>query len=251
MTTILLESEWEAHDIKEWCKSRDIYYNEISQESISLMTIYDFLKYIPFCNTTIIQKYLKSINHPIQDTYPSNFNALYHRNIRTMSYYQIKENNDFPYFIKPVGNSKDIDGSVISSKNDLDDLFANIDDIDHLYYISNVVIFVVEYRLFVGDNKVYAKGYQKGKKMSIHNQFIDDVIDKTNGIFYVIDVGFIKELNKWAIVEVNPTFSLDDYGIDIDAYMSYCINAWKSNYDKTLMPNVNNSDCPPIKFHSF
>jgi hypothetical protein len=234
--TIYLEKEWEALDIIEYCSKKDIKCIELSAEQLSEMDSSQFCKYPSFCNTTIVQKHLLNMNKTIIDTYPDILKSFYKRNISKYSADKITNgslNLCYPYFIKSVGNTKELDGTIINAPQDLDILFSqslNREQYnDTLYYVSNYVIFISEYRLLIGNNTIYGVGHQKDKKIDIDNKFIDDILKTVlPNDFMCIDVGFIKNQNEWAIVEVNPPFSLDDYGIDIDSYMQFCIDSHDS-----------------------
>jgi len=91
------------------------------------------------------------------------------------------------------------------------------------------VDFKVEYRLFIGNHQLYGIGFQKGdKNISNYNDFIKQILEISDG-FYAIDIGYD---NDWSIVEINPPFSLDDYGISMHNYVRYAIDFYKKSIEE-------------------
>jgi len=228
---INLEAEWEAYDIISYCKTNNIICNVMQSCELDKIDNIDFMQSVPFCNTTIVQKNLMANKLEIIDTYSPIFNELYGRDIKKMSFGELVWHNEFPYFLKLVGNSKEIDGTIIESAHDLNILLNNIPELDSKsFYVSNVVSFNAEYRLFIGNSTLYGMRRQKGFYKEHINKdskdFITQIINKSNNIYCIVDIGFNYGTDEWQIVEVNPPFSVDDYGLDINIYMIYCINAW-------------------------
>jgi len=173
-----------------------------------------------------VQYHLTNLGKTITDTYSKEFELLFHRKIEIMTKTDLEKYMHFPYFMKPVGNTKEFDGQIIKSIEELNELLRDQNN-NSQYYVCDVITFVSEYRLFVGNNKIYGVGKIKGKTMHIPELFSENILTCSNNKFYVVDVGFVEEFNDWAVVEINPSFSLDDYGINILTYMQYCIDAWK------------------------
>ena len=232
-TKYLIEEEWEADDIVQFCANHQIPYQVLTQKEIMMMDTNDFFAGPFFCSTHIIQAKLKekNLNHLIPDTYPSLFNQFYKRSI-TKCVYENLYMYEYPYFIKSAGNDKLIDGTVVNNAEDLANLWIDNQVLPYSnleLYISDVVKFNVEYRLFIGNNQVYAIGYQKGDrsiKLNSGRDFVDELLKVCKKDFYCIDVGYIGSMNEWAIVEVNPPFALDDYDILIDDYIQYNVDFW-------------------------
>jgi hypothetical protein len=98
---------------------------------------------------------------------------------------------------------------------------------DLLVYYSELVNFAVEYRLLIGNNKLYGQGFQKGNKLiNLDLNFINDLIKLSHQEFFCIDIGYIIDKKEWAVVEINPPFALDDYGIKLNDYMDYFFDFW-------------------------
>ena len=129
-------------------------------------------------------------------------------------------------FIKPSLNNKSFDGQIYYD----DDRFVGpLPDKNDEIYVCEKITFLCEYRLLVGHNKIYGFGFMQGlypdiKLESILN-FVNDVVSKTDNRYLCIDIGYIKEIKKWSIVELNPPFSLDDYNIPLKDYINFCIDS--------------------------
>ena len=52
-------------------------------------------------------------------------------------------------------------------------------------------------------------------------KFTNNLIKECGSDFFAIDIGYVKDKQKWCIVEINPCFSLDDFGVDIKSYMMF------------------------------
>lgn len=229
---IRLESEWEADDIIEFCQRNDIECDVVLREELFEMSSTEFLTRPFFCNSIVVQKHLNAVglSYLIPDTYEEKFRHLFKRKITKCSFGELKAQS-FPYFIKPVGNDKIFDGTVVKCAQDLDELweFHNVGYPDKLeYYVSEVVEFSSEYRLFIGNGKVYARGHQSGGYLSMSGGILclleNEILQIAKNDFYAVDIGYTLDLNRWSIVEINPPFSLDDFGIDLALYMQYCVD---------------------------
>ena len=237
---ILLEDEWDAEDIIEYCNQNSIGCKILPQREIFSIDPFEFFKHPFFCSTHIIQKNLKEIglSELIPDTYDNIFNNLFKRTINKI-FYKDLDKYQYPYFIKSTGNGKQIDGTIVTNECDLGDIWMvnQIEPTPDLeLYISDIVKFDVEYRLLVGNHKVYGIGYQKGdNSIKIDNNFIEELLNVSNNKFYCIDVGYLNSMGQWAIVEVNPPFALDNFDIPIENYMLYCIDFWKINFITTKL----------------
>lgn len=228
----LIEEEWEAHDIISYCENNDLKYRVLPKKEIIELEPKEFFKGPFFCATQIVQHNLKKIKlgETIPDTYSPIFNKFYGRKISKYSYGEL-DKIPFLFFIKSAGNDKLIDGTIVRTKSDLDELWMtnNINPSNLEFYISEVVEFVVEYRLLIGNGKIYGTGFQKGNpKIKPDKKFIDEIIKTSENKFYCTDIGYEPNRNEWLVVEINPPFALDDYDIPITNYITYAIDFWKS-----------------------
>ena len=242
---IILEAEWEAEDIVNYCRQNQIECCVMNQTDIFEMQPTEFFQQPVFCNTLIMQKNLKSVHKEnlIPDTYDLEFKHLFKRVINMVTFKDLAKYR-YPYFIKSIGNSKLVDGTVIKNSDDLADVWV-VNQVfpkpDLLLYLTEVVKFDVEYRLLVGNSRIYGIGHQKGSKsitISSDHPFIKDILTTAGMRFLCIDIGYISECKdckdseckEWAIVEINPPFSLDDFDIPVQIYVQYGLDFWINNH---------------------
>jgi hypothetical protein len=228
---IIIQNTWIGEDdvkiLFEHIKSNYEYCIMTKEEiySITDMSSIDVM----FADTTVIQKIMKT---EIFDCYPSCFNELYKRKI------EIKEVKDlshsFPYFVKPCSNDKKFDGFVFERPSDIEYIKKCVDNESYVVYVCDKVTFVREFRIFLSHDKVYGiQEYtefissQSNSNIKPPEKIINQIIKLNSLGFCVVDIGLTHE-NEWIIVEVNPPFSISSYDFDIDIYVKYCINAWKS-----------------------
>lgn len=233
MVKFLVEDEWEADDIISHCKDHGYEYKVLSQDEIRHLSVEEFLEYVPFCSTLVVQSKLKEkgLDHLIPDTYTAIFEDLYGRKITHITYKDLGSVS-FPYFIKSAGNDKIIDGTVVTNKDELDDVWTNVSRINDVnpgpdmeLYICDPISFMSEHRLLIGKSTIYGRGFQRGNSDIIPTlDIIENIIRLAKEKFYCVDVGY--DGSKWIIVEVNPPFSLDDFGIELDKYIQYAVDFW-------------------------
>ena len=151
-----------------------------------------------------------------------------------------------PYFVKPVINNKRFTGFVINNDNDNYSIYrlacydtGNDMESSMDIYVCDPVNFVNEYRLFIGNNKIYgiteSSKYLldsiKIKSVMPEESFIKEILGRLEkyepNIFCVIDIGMLDN-GQWVIVEANPPFSLNNYDFPIDKYYEYCKLAYDS-----------------------
>lgn len=120
-------------------------------------------------------------------------------------------------------------------------IFVEINILDNDYlYISDIVEFINEFRLFIGKNKIYGIvestdiliNSEKSVSIKPPEDFLNKVLQNNTFDFCVIDIGIIDfdGIYKWSIVEVNPPFALSSYDWPIENYYNYCKDAF--NYIK-------------------
>lgn len=215
-------------------KTKYLSENEILSTNITNIDVL-------FCDTDIIQKKIKS--ELVPDCYPLQFKTLYNRNIQKI---KLENLNDIqkPYFVKPFENNKSFDARRIYNDENhkylLEDLSElNFKENDYLY-ICTIVEFVNEFRLFIGNDKIYGVvestdiliNSKKSVSIKPPEEFLDKILKLNTFNFCVIDIGIINFNGSrvWSIVEVNPPFALSSYEWPIDSYYKYCKDAF--NYLK-------------------
>tara|TARA_R100001163_G_C5068494_1_gene208934 strand:+ start:2334 stop:3110 length:777 start_codon:yes stop_codon:yes gene_type:complete len=205
-----------------------------------------------FCDTKIIQLKLQKDRYiyNVPKTYPECFHAsndildLYHRKIQIITLQQffdsIKDLSNItqPFFIKPFLNDKSFNALVVNTKWDVAHLKSTCKDPENTkIYISEPAKFINEFRLFIGKNKIYGIVESSNYILDPHDirsvdgppkTFIQEILKRIDHhAFYVVDVGMLST-GKWAVVEVNPPFSLSSYDLDIKCYYNFCKDAWKN-----------------------
>jgi hypothetical protein len=247
---ILLEDKWtldnESDDIIEYANKNNFEINILTYDKLINYDSYKFVKCIFFCNTDIVQYHLIKLDysHLVPNTYTNIFNPYYERKFEILTIKQFKDKyQNVEMFIKPYENNKEFDGRVIKNISDFELYGVNIPDDNLKIYCCKPLIILSEVRLLIGNNKLYGHTYMCKNRIDnyIHeiSNLIENIINKSNGGFYCIDIGYIYENNKfkWIIIEINPPFSLDDYELDINDYMLFCIDSCK--YIKSKIENTN------------
>ena len=248
---IVIQDTWNDEDdleLLEYCKKLNTVI--LSKHEILELNINDIK--VLFCETKIIQKLL--VNYKIPDTYEKCFMDFYKRNIQLKS---LKDchNMEFQFFIKPSSNDKSFDATIINNKSDLECLNSFL-SLNTILYTSNVIKLKNEYRLFIGNNKLYgianASEYvmdfldieNDGIKyfdISPPDDFIDNILVNNKIGFCIVDVGLTND-NNWVVVEVNPPFSISSYDYPIDKYFDYCCDAW-TNIQNNQIKKCENEIC--------
>lgn len=211
-------------------KTKYLSENEILNTNISNIDVL-------FCDTDIIQKKIKS--ELVPDCYPLQFEALYNRDIQKI---KLKNLNYIqkPYFVKPYENNKSFDARRVYNNDNQEYLLQDLSELnfkenDYLY-VCAVVEFINEFRLFIGNGKIYGIvestdiliNSKKSVSIKPPQDFLDKVLQLNTFNFCVIDVGIINFSGShiWSIVEVNPPFALSSYDWPIDSYYKYCKDAF-------------------------
>ncbi len=237
---IIVEEDWDDYDdLIDYFVTSKIPYKIIPHDKIASISTEDFMINGPyFCDTHIIQDKLSavSLDYIIPDTYPNVFDNFYKREIIKETYINLKRHT-FPFFIKSTGNDKLISGTVIKNSKELEKIWiSNGVECDNnllLYVNKNIINFRAEYRILIGNNKIYGVGFQKGEKsINPDQQFLDSLTSASCKSFYCVDVGYTDNVGSkvpesgWVIVEVNPPFSLDSFDIEMKDYVDFAVDFW-------------------------
>jgi hypothetical protein len=235
----IIQNTWiedDDDDLLNYVKLNNIPTKILSAEEILKLNISEID--VLFADTSVVQKLINPMCVP--ECYPEVFNKLYNRKIQTIcakDAFNIKTK----CFIKPYDNNKSFNAHIIKSAIDIEFLKRNLEDnnIDEnsKVYMSSLVNFVNEFRLFIGNGKIYGMVEStdlliepnKVKIMEPPVEFIEQILQLNNYKYCVIDIGFIENSNTcgWAIVEVNPAFALTSYNWSIEKYYEYCKDAWQ------------------------
>lgn len=247
---IIVQDSWNEDDdqeLHEYLKSECLDYKIMSDSNILELDPTSIA--IPFCDTAITQKLLGKLkNYKEIDTYPVNLIKFLKRDIKVikaLDMFSREITGDYNYFVKPISNDKNFNGSLICSDLERDVVFDKIDDPNKEIYFCREVKFFNEYRIFVGDNKVFGivdcSDYLIDKKHIIKkeppSEFIEDILNENKYKYCVIDVAMRSDDNEcgewsakqplWCLVEVNPPFALSSYDYPIAKYVDFCRKAWE------------------------
>ncbi len=158
---IIIEKSWtdygEADDIILYCTENNIKFDVFSSEELEHLP--HFFSYIYFCNTSIVLSKLKEYDsdHLCPDTYENIYDEFYCRKIDKIKLKNINFTENI--FIKPVDNSKSFDGFIVTSQKNLDELKYIDPDMD--VYKSEINNIIAEYRLLIGNGKIYGSAHMK------------------------------------------------------------------------------------------
>ena len=105
-----------------------------------------------FADSDVIQKIISP--SLVIDTYAKEFETLFNRKIIKGTTNDLNS-IDFPCFVKLVGQHKSFKARVINDSSQIKEICDEVDSSCELY-ISEVLKFEREFRLFIGDDRVWA-----------------------------------------------------------------------------------------------
>lgn len=175
----------------------------------------------------IIRKRLKAFDiDPITVDYPEELKEFLGRTIRESTLSNIANNPEtWPIFIKSK-EQKRITGKVIRNVSDLVGLGYQEENPE--IYISEVMDFVSEYRVFVRYGEVLDCKHYWGDPMVFPDAaIIKAAISKYQSApdAYGIDFAVTKE-GKTVLIEVNDAWALGCYGLEMHLYAKFLITRW-------------------------
>lgn len=175
----------------------------------------------------IIRKRLKAFDiDPITVDYPEELKEFLGRTIQESTLSNIANNPEtWPIFIKSK-EQKRITGKVIRNASDLVGLGYQEENPE--IYISEVMNFVSEYRVFVRYGEVLDCKHYWGDPMVFPDAaIIKAAISKYQSApdAYGIDFAVTKE-GKTVLIEVNDAWALGCYGLEMHLYAKFLITRW-------------------------
>lgn len=253
MITIIQDTwdEDDDQDLLSFLREKNFQFQVLNKNQILDLKEFENINVI-FADTDIMQELLSTkgrANLIIPDNYPDFSNKefdsslnkgfnFYNRNIFKSSVNDLK-NLSFPYFVKPFKNNKSFEAYIIENLKDYNFAMKNV-IVDEYVYVSELVKFYNEYRLFIGNKEIVemieSSQFLINDQDYIKNlppppEFLQEIIKNNKIDFCVIDVGFCKNLKTgkkdWCVVEVNPAFAINSYGMDIEKYYNFCVEAFK------------------------
>jgi hypothetical protein len=260
-SVIYIEDEWskfgDADDIIQYYSTPEnkLKYDIkiLSRKQLENIPSWQILRGIIFANTQIIQEHIKSLAQPqiipklIPDTYDREFIRFFGREIEIITLDTLRDKYlalDKARFIKPLGNSKSFNGQVIYDYDCLNQLLFENPKLTPTtrIYSASVIDIQSELRLLIGQGRLYGCGqisiadppnrdyllpiFKKG--VSSHGQsFLDKLILASGNRFLCVDIGWIPDLNRWVVIEINPAFSIDNYNILLADYLAFTEDAFR------------------------
>lgn len=175
----------------------------------------------------IIRKRLKAFDiDPITVDYPEELKEFLGRTIQESTLSNIANNPEtWPIFIKSK-EQKRITGKVIRNASDLVGLGYQEENPE--IYISEVMDFVSEYRVFVRYGEVLDCKHYWGDPMVFPDAaIVKAAISKYQSApdAYGIDFAVTKE-GKTVLIEVNDAWALGCYGLEMHLYAKFLITRW-------------------------
>ena len=168
-----------------------------------------------------------SINVPEPLDYPPELKAYTGRNIEIRTLSDLLTNNVTPYFAKPATLQASLKGTVINNERDL----INFRDLppEALMYVSELVQFQCEYRVFVLNRRPFACKHYRGNSLIFpDSRVVLEAIEaySSSPIAYALDVG-VTDRGDTLLVEINDGYSLGSYGLLPIAYARFIEARWK------------------------
>lgn len=140
-------------------------------------------------------------------------------------------NPEWPMFIKPAGKSKEFVAGVVRNKAQAEMYFNNLIKSTPIL-ISEVVNFVSEYRCYIVNGEI------KGVKHYLGDFFIYPDGNKIREMVkayttapagYSLDVGVL-DTGETVLVECNDGWSLGNYGLAPNLYVSLLVARWREMF---------------------
>jgi len=173
------------------------------------------------------------------DAYPEELRSYLKRNLRYASVQSFLSDIALgafqPSFVKPKEDSKLFTGFIVSSEVSI---LTNLPKNTKIY-ISEIVDWQSEFRVFVIKSKIVGIQYYHGDK----NQTVDlDVVQQAVEDFrrseqytegYALDFGVLKN-GETALVEWNDGYALGAYDLDKSLYTDLLISRWEEIIEKVF-----------------
>ncbi len=160
--------------------------------------------------------------------YPESMKIFLERNIEVMPLKDLIKNIGYygshgNRFVKPV-RPKLFRAFITSDENGLNQLY-NIEP-DTMVYVSDIVDFRSEWRVYVKLNKIEKICHYSGNPLSFPNiNVVNAMIQSWAGpSCYALDVGIIGSVT--ALVEINDFYSIGNYGLGPKEYVEMLMLRW-------------------------
>lgn len=158
--------------------------------------------------------------------YPESIQKYLGRNIQKTTLNTVSNNPEmWNTFIKPI-NNKSFSGRVVRSTRDL--IGCSCEGKDQEVYISELLDFISEYRVFVRYGQILDMKHYHGRwdvfpDAENIKKCIGDYFDAPNA--YAIDFGVTSD-GKTYLIEVNASGSIGSYGLESIPYAKFISARW-------------------------
>ena len=173
---------------------------------------------------------------PSPINYPHSLQEFMHRKIDLLSIGNLRNKqfngvlgfeDNSPIFIKPYDAMKSFTGFVLASTKGLFKI-SHLED-DTKLWVSQPINFLSEWRVYVLENEVLGIGNYSGNPLYFpDSKVITKMIDsykESCPVAYGLDVGVIDD-GSTALVEVNDSYSLGNYGLPSTLYAKMIEARW-------------------------
>lgn len=213
-------------------------FKEMGFETV-LFTDYNQLRTSEKCDVVVasvgpVQARLNDFGLSIPDIdYPKSIERFLGRNIWKSTINAISDSPEqWNVFVKPVRN-KAFKGRVVKSTRDL--IGCGTCDSDTEVYVSDIVDFISEYRVFVRygqilDIRHYGGAWDSFPSPNVIKDCVDSFTDSPKA--YAADFGVTRD-GRTLLVEVNTTCSIGSYGLDVLKYAKFLSTRWAELTDTT------------------
>lgn len=235
---IIVQDEWNDDDDQElhdYLKQNYSDYKIMTKEEILELNPINFS--CIFCDTKLTKKLLEKTSKYVEiETYPDSLKSFLKREIKIIKVNDLldKQNKiEYNYFIKPIKNEKDFNGSLITSDLERELVLEEIKDLDEKIYFCKEEKFTNEYRLFILDGKLFGMvdcsefliDEKLEKPIEPPKEFIEELLKANEYKNCIIDISRRVD-GEWCLIEVNPPYALMSYGFPIESYVEFCLKSW-------------------------
>jgi len=177
----------------------------------------------------ILREHL-GIDKPELSSYPDSLKSFLGRNVRVAPMIDIRRDitKCGPVFIKPLDeDAKYFSGHTIKESNDFAYTICLPDDYE--VWVSEIVDFVIEYRVFIHKGKILdSRSYRGDFRKNIDYNIVEEAIKQFRDapVAYCLDFGLTAD-GKTLLVEVTDAKSLGCYGLDSTYYGRMLVDRWE------------------------
>lgn len=144
----------------------------------------------------------------------------------------LKENVEWPAFVKPYKDIKAFTGTQVLSKSDAELVLR---DFTGELMVQQVVdpIFS-EWRVYVNRKKVVGIKHYKGDHLIFPNKYdirrvVDFAIENLDNVSFTLDFGVFNYSGEplTFLIEPNDGWAIGNYGLEPEDYLRFCEDRWK------------------------